>query len=153
MTIRQPQQFNVGPGIQLTYPGAPYSSAVYAGTAGNLNFLSNINLSAAYPQSTQDNISLESLGLRYFTANDQIQIVYLAAGQPYSSLIATAFFRASTGVLVLPTFTVATLPIAPDTNSKAFVSDASAPAFLAAVVGGGAVRCPVFYNGITWIVG
>lgn len=48
-------------------------------------------------------------------------------------------------------FTVATLPagVQGDTN---FVTDALAPAFMATVVGGGAVVTKVFYNGTNWIV-
>lgn len=50
-------------------------------------------------------------------------------------------------------FTVATLPVAA-AGSRAFVTDALAPAFGAAVAGGGAVFIPVFRdNAATWIVG
>lgn len=50
-------------------------------------------------------------------------------------------------------FTVATLPAAPPAGTRAFVNDALAPAFGAAVAGGGAVFIPVFFNGAAWIVG
>jgi hypothetical protein len=52
-------------------------------------------------------------------------------------------------------FTVATLPSPPLTGvgTRAYVTNALAPAFGSAVVGGGAVVIPVFYNGVTWIVG
>jgi hypothetical protein len=49
-------------------------------------------------------------------------------------------------------YTVATLPVGA-VGMLAYVTDALAPAFLAPVVGGGAVVCPVFYNGAAWIVG
>jgi hypothetical protein len=49
-------------------------------------------------------------------------------------------------------YTVATLPTPPGaTKAYATVSDALTPAYLAPVVGGGAVVCPVFYNGTTWV--
>jgi hypothetical protein len=48
--------------------------------------------------------------------------------------------------------TVAGLP-AGITGQRAFATDANAPAFLSAVAGGGAVVCPVFFNGSAWIVG
>jgi hypothetical protein len=48
--------------------------------------------------------------------------------------------------------TVAGLP-AGITGQRAFATDANAPTFLSAVAGGGAVVCPVFYNGSAWIVG
>jgi hypothetical protein len=52
----------------------------------------------------------------------------------------------------LPGYTVATLP-AGAAGDTAYVTDALAPAFGAAVAGGGAVTIPVFYDGAAWIVG
>ena len=48
-------------------------------------------------------------------------------------------------------YTVATLP-AGTQGDKAFVTDALAPAWGAAVAGGGAVVVEVFYNGAAWVV-
>lgn len=50
----------------------------------------------------------------------------------------------------LPGYTVATLP-AGTIGDNAYVTDALAPTFLAAVVGGGGIVTPVFYNGSAWI--
>ena len=50
-------------------------------------------------------------------------------------------------------YTVATLPAAGTQGRRAWVTDALAPAFGAAPVGGGAVVIPVFDNGAAWIVG
>jgi hypothetical protein len=55
-------------------------------------------------------------------------------------------------VLRLKNYTVGTLP-AGTQGDTAYVTDATAPVFGAAVVGGGAVVIPVFYNGAAWIVG
>jgi hypothetical protein len=49
-------------------------------------------------------------------------------------------------------FTVATLP-AGVVGDRTYVTDALAPTFLAAVVGGGAITTPVFYDGTNWIGG
>jgi hypothetical protein len=49
-------------------------------------------------------------------------------------------------------YTVATLPTGV-TGRRAFVSDATAPTFLGTLTGGGAVFCPVFYNGSAWKAG
>lgn len=49
-------------------------------------------------------------------------------------------------------YTVAALP-AGTVGMRAHVTDALAPTFGAAVVGGGAVVIPVFHNGTTWIAG
>jgi hypothetical protein len=50
-------------------------------------------------------------------------------------------------------YTVATLPTAGTQGRRAWVTDALAPAFGAAPVGGGAVVIPVFDNGTIWVVG
>jgi len=50
----------------------------------------------------------------------------------------------------LKNYTVATLP-AGTQGDTAFVTDATAPTYLGALVGGGAVVTPVFYNGAAWV--
>ena len=50
----------------------------------------------------------------------------------------------------LKSYTVAGLP-AGNQGDTAYVTDALAPAFLTAVVGGGAVVTPVFYDGTNWV--
>jgi trimeric autotransporter adhesin len=47
-------------------------------------------------------------------------------------------------------YTVATLPTGVQ-GDNAYVTDALSPTFLATVVGGGSVVCPVFYNGTNWV--
>lgn len=54
--------------------------------------------------------------------------------------------------IAVPNYTVATLPSGA-IGMRALVTDALGPVFLVAVVGGGAVVCPVFYDGSAWIVG
>lgn len=48
-------------------------------------------------------------------------------------------------------FTVGTLPVAGVAGRMAYVTDATAPTYLGALVGGGAVVCPVFDNGAAWV--
>ena len=48
-------------------------------------------------------------------------------------------------------YTVATLPAAGVAGRMAYVTDALAPTFLGALVGGGAVVSPVFDNGAAWV--
>jgi len=50
----------------------------------------------------------------------------------------------------LKAYTVATLP-AGTTGDVAYVTDATAPTYLGTLTGGGAVTCPVFYNGSAWV--
>jgi hypothetical protein len=56
---------------------------------------------------------------------------------------------------VLPVYTVATLPATAAAGmvqgAHAVVTDATAPTYLGALTGGGAVVCPVFYNGTAWV--
>jgi hypothetical protein len=57
--------------------------------------------------------------------------------------------------LRLTGYTVATLPSTAAngmvTGAMAYVTDATAPTYLGALTGGGAVTCPVFYNGSAWV--
>lgn len=66
-----------------------------------------------------------------------------------SGILPVASGGTGTGVA----YTVATLPAAGTQGRRAWVTDALAPAFGAAPVGGGAVVIPVFDNGAIWIVG
>jgi len=58
------------------------------------------------------------------------------------------------GPVVTQGYTVAGLAgITPITGMRVHVTDALAPTFLTTVVGGGAIKCPVFYNGANWVAG
>jgi hypothetical protein len=60
------------------------------------------------------------------------------------------FLRPNLGTPLTRGYTVATLP--PGTiGMRAYVTDATAPAYNAALVGGGVVTVPVFYNGAAWV--
>lgn len=50
----------------------------------------------------------------------------------------------------LKSYTVGTLPTGQQ-GDTAYVTDATAPTYLGALTGGGAVVCPVFHNGTAWI--
>jgi len=50
----------------------------------------------------------------------------------------------------LKNYTVATLPTGVQ-GDTAYVTDALAPTYLGVLVGGGSVKCPVFYNGTAWV--
>jgi hypothetical protein len=56
------------------------------------------------------------------------------------------------GPLQLATYTVATLPActASDVNSLLAVTDATAPTYNGALIGGGTVHVPVFCDGSVW---
>jgi len=52
--------------------------------------------------------------------------------------------------LNLKGYTVATLPTGNEGDS-AYVTDALSPTYLSTIIGGGSVKCPVFYNGTSWV--
>jgi hypothetical protein len=66
--------------------------------------------------------------------------------------LATTGIVSATGVIQTGGYTVATLP-AGVIGMQAYVTDALTPAFLTIVVGGGATKAPVFYNGTNWVGG
>lgn len=56
----------------------------------------------------------------------------------------------SQGTITTKGYTVATLPTG-TVGMNAYVTDALAPTYLTTVVGGGAVNCPVFFDGTNWV--
>tara|TARA_B110000495_G_scaffold192551_1_gene196856 strand:+ start:582 stop:2312 length:1731 start_codon:yes stop_codon:yes gene_type:complete len=52
--------------------------------------------------------------------------------------------------LELKAYTVASLPTG-TVGDRAYVTDATSPTYLGTLTGGGAVTCPVFYNGSAWV--
>lgn len=59
------------------------------------------------------------------------------------------------GTLNTSGYTVATLPSTAATGmitgARTYVTDATTPTFLGTFVGGGAIKCPAFYNGTAWV--
>ena len=47
-------------------------------------------------------------------------------------------------------YTVSTLPVGVR-GDRAYVTNATTPTYLGALVGGGAVVTPVFHNGVAWV--
>lgn len=83
------------------------------------------------------------------------QVTYLsinnaAVGTVSASGIASSGFLYAGTTLKTGGYTVATLPAAA-TGMRTYVTDAVAPTYLGALVGGGAVVVPVFYNGSAWV--
>lgn len=85
-------------------------------------------------------------GIQLVGSSDEIRF--------YTNTVQVGAFTSTAFVSSIPVrlknYTVATLP-AGTQGDTAFVTDALAPAFLTAVVGGGAVVAPVFYNGAAWV--
>jgi hypothetical protein len=108
-------------------------------------------------------------GLSFSTGSlsNSLPMVYPGAGIPNStgSAWASSYSVTGTGTNVVldnkPTikepiigtgYTVATLP-AGTLGMQTYVTDALAPTFLGVLVGGGAIKTPVFYNGTAWVAG
>ena len=71
-------------------------------------------------------------------------------GTAYTS--STPTITTLNGLIKQQTYTVANLPTG-TSGSRSFVTNALAPSFGAAVVGGGAVGVPVYHDGTSWKVG
>lgn len=67
-----------------------------------------------------------------------------------TNLLMTSTRISSNVPVKLKQYTVATLP-AGQQGDTAYVTDATAPTYLGALVGGGAIVCPVFHNGTAWV--
>ena len=87
--------------------------------------------------------------------HDQLQSIsgggtYHLSATEYGNLLTTG--QRDTLIMLQTNYTVATLPTGV-AGQRAYVTDALAPAFGAAVVGGGAVGIPVYKDDTNWKVG
>jgi len=76
-----------------------------------------------------------------------------STGSTQNTLITGLRIYSNQTVAVGKAYAVATLPAAGTQGRRAWVTDATAPTFLGALTGGGAVVCPVFDNGTAWVAG
>lgn len=76
-----------------------------------------------------------------------------APGTAQNTLVTALRIYSNQTVAVGKAYTVATLPAAGTQGRRAWVTDATAPIFLGALTGGGAVVCPVFDDGVAWRAG
>lgn len=78
-------------------------------------------------------------------------ILNVRNGYSGSTVFSVTGMRATLDIPIkLKGYTVGTLP-AGSVGDIAYVTDATAPTYLGALVGGGAVTCPVFFNGAAWV--
>lgn len=97
----------------------------------------------------------EQLRVGYDASNYYSTTVSSTGGVTFNAVGSGSAFTFSdkivaSDVVRLKNYTVATLP-AGTQGDTAFVTDALAPTYLAALVGGGAVVTPAFHNGTAWV--
>jgi len=73
------------------------------------------------------------------------------SGTAQNALASAMVIDSAKTVRVGTGYTVATLPAAGTAGRRTYVTDATAPTFLGALVGGGSTVCPVFDNGTAWV--
>lgn len=124
--------------------------------AGNSTWIEFLNIDTSKPFRHQSNTANGASAIAYsfnqntaFTTAGAKLFEWLNAGVQKAYIDKDGGFKGAT--LLTVGYTVATLPT-PTVGMRAYVTDALAPAYLVAVTGGGAVTCPVFYNGSAWIV-
>ena len=78
----------------------------------------------------------------------------LASGNITGSAFTGSFVGDGSGLTgitsTIAAYTVSSLP-AGTVGDRAYVTDATSPTYLGTLKGGGAVKCPVFYNGSAWV--
>lgn len=136
--------------------GALISSArVETGLAGNFTWLgSSRMLSGTDGVILLQNNAVNNFGRLQFggTTSSFPSIKRSGAGLEFRLADDSAYAVITASMLRLtPALTVATLPAAGTQGRIAYVTDALAPAFLAVVVGGGAIITTVFDNGTNWV--
>jgi hypothetical protein len=89
-----------------------------------------------------------SASLYFFTAGTQRMSISGAGGiDVYTGV------NMHNAVITTQGYTVATLPTGVSTGARAHVTDATSCTFMGALTGGGSTKCPVFYNGTSWVAG
>jgi hypothetical protein len=129
-------------------------------TSGNNNSMFGRTTGNAVTTGTQNTILGSGAGSsgtnNLTTGSNNIIIGYNAAASSATVSNEVTIGNSSSTVLRLPfTVLVANLPAAATVGAgaRSFVTNALAPSFGAAVVGGGAVSVPVYSDGTTWNVG
>jgi len=85
------------------------------------------------------------IGYKYYDTTISREVVW--NGTSWVDIFSSPSF---TGTTSLGTFTVGTLPTPTTPTAYATVTNALAPTYMATVVGGGSVVCPVFFDGVSW---
>lgn len=136
-------------GIGTATPGQPLEVAgvIRARTLvqfhdGTATAYGDVGKSGAWEGNADTNIAVAA------EAGNEVRLYANGSGTATVRVVATATLL--NGVLNLKNYTVATLP-AGTRGDIAYVTDALAPAFLTAIVGGGAAVAPVFFNGTNWV--
>lgn len=106
-----------------------------------------------YATAAQGTNDRTASGLR--TASTVVSVSAATAPSSGQVLTATSSTAATWQDPGTPTSTVAELPAAATAGvgARSFVTDALGPAVLVAVVGGGAIKVPVYSDGTNWYVG
>ncbi len=97
-------------------------------------------------------IDFSAAGNIAFTTTGASVINFSTGGALRASFAAGGAFVMNSAPVRLAGFTVATLP-AGVVGDMAYVTDATAPAYNVALIGGGAVRVKAFFNGTAWVAG
>jgi len=122
--------------------GTTYNWSIGVRTTRNdYSIFNEVLLSEAFTINTSTNNVLIGTTTDSGIAGDKLQV---------SGAISTTSTIKAGATVRLKNYTVATLPTGVQ-GDTAYVTDALAPTYLGALVGGGAVKCPVFYNGTAWV--
>ena len=135
-------------GIGITTPTAVLHFKAGTATANT----APLKLTSGTLNTTAETGAIEFLTDAYYatitTGNARKTFAFLES--PTFTGIVTAPTIVSTAIVRLKGYTVATLPVGTQ-GDTAFVTDATTPTYLGALVGGGAVVTPIFFDGVAWV--
>ncbi len=142
---------NIGNAITNAYGNVCLGSSTANSLTGSNNVVIGYNLGGASLTSGANNTIV---GGGYALPANVSNTFYAIAGN-VPLIIADATSVRPQKPIIAPGYTVATLPAASAAlkGARAHVTDATAPSWLGALTGGGAVACPVFCNGTAWVAG
>lgn len=114
----------------------------------------NISTSGANATSSQTTYASRMANSHTGTSSTNVTLELSSSGgtinNALSVIAGNVVLTGSTSLFIPKAYTVATLPTGIQ-GAFAYVTDATAPTYLGSLTGGGAVVCPVFYNGSAWV--
>lgn len=147
----------VGIGSDTAVIGGPFTTTLQLGTTQNFPIDFTLQGRSANVGSTSNSSGgtltvASGRGTGNSTESSLILQSPVAVGSGSTGQTMTTGLTIKRGQAVSHGYTVATLPTG-ITGGRAHVTDATAPVFMATIIGGGSAVCPVFYDGANWVAG
>ena len=140
-------------GIGIATPVSSYSRVLHLHNAGAAGCVIHLTDSASGATNADGTELLHHTSDTYLINRENGNIIFFGSserGRIDSAKKLTMLGEIQGTIIKTSGYTVATLP-AGTVGQRAYITDGLTPSYLGVAVGGGAVTCPVFFDGTNWI--